>query len=115
MAKRKNTAAGVLSRNLRRVLADRNLTAKEGAFLAQVPVSTFSAWVNGSALPMDLVALHRFATVAGVSFSWLCTGFEETALSFEDCLEDVPGEPPLSGIYRIEARRVRVRRAREIK
>lgn len=107
--RRKNAAVQVVSTNLRKVLLDRQMSARAGAALAGVAQTTFTSWVNGSALPMDFRALQKFCTGAGVNLEWLLTGKIETPKANDagEIFEIVPGEPALSGVYLIEAKRVR--------
>jgi hypothetical protein len=107
--KPRNAQATIVSRNLQKVLEERDMSARAGAALADVPQSTFTSWVNGSSLPMDFLALQRFAKGAKVNFEWLCTGKVETpkANNVEELFEVDNGEPALSGLYLLEARRVR--------
>lgn len=115
MAKKpKNNSIALISKNLRQVLKERGISARQGAVLADVPVSSFSAWAAGSSLPMDFLALRRFARSTGVSFAWLLTGEPDepgaTGVGrLEDMIEVANTEPVLSGVFLIEARKVKLK------
>lgn len=114
--KAKNAALKILSANLRKVLSDRSLSARAGAAIAGVPVTTFTAWVNGTSLPMDPLALQRFCSYAGVSFEWLCTGKIETVWPEkfdEKQFELSSGESVLRGVFFIEAKKIRMKGKKE--
>ncbi|WII72156.1 hypothetical protein QJS83_16965 [Bdellovibrio sp. 22V] len=106
--KRKRISTGnIFAANLKKVLKERGLSARAGAEIAGVPSSTFNMWTSGS-VPENHEAVYRFAKGVGVSFQWLLIGKEEPppTISITD-LYDVSAEPDLSGIFLIEAKRLK--------
>ncbi|MCB9073028.1 MAG: helix-turn-helix transcriptional regulator [Bdellovibrionaceae bacterium] len=109
--KRQTKSNNIFSKNLAGVLDDRNLSAKQGAKLAGVPSSTFTAWSNGSAAPLDLEAVHRFCQATQTDFEWLLTGNRSKQQpKLEDFFEAKSGDPILSGIYQIEVKPLKLRK-----
>ena len=93
--------------NLKKVMKERSLSGRATAEIAGVAQSTFSQWMSG-AQPNDLQAVHRLAVGLKISFSWLLLGVDEPqpTRSLED-LYDISSEPDLSGIFLLEAKRLR--------
>lgn len=106
---KRNTAGSVFSANLKTILKDRGLTAKAAAAIAEISPSTFGQWVNG-ATPLDMEAVFRFARGVNVDFAWLLTGKSEPSKtpSISDLFE-TSDVPDMSGIFLIEAKRLKVK------
>ncbi|WP_374032203.1 helix-turn-helix domain-containing protein [Bdellovibrio bacteriovorus] len=108
MTRRKRTTTGpIFAANLKLVLKERGLSSRAGAEIAGVPASTFSQWLAGT-VPLDLESVHRFAKGVGVDFQWLLIGKTEPppVVSIKD-FYDVSDEPDLSGVFLIEAKRLK--------
>lgn len=62
-----------LSKNLKRILFERNLKAAELARLAGVSKTSLSEWLSGSN-PRDITKLKKVADILSVSIDELCFG-----------------------------------------
>ena len=111
----KKKGALELSKNLRAVLEERKLSFKAGAEICGVAQSVFHGWVNGTQCT-DPAALLRFCESLRVDFQWLQTSkrstFNSADLSIKDIFE-IENDPTVSGIFLIEAKRLKRRDAKE--
>ncbi len=90
--KPRKSGSSPLSKNLRRLMAEKGITVREAAAMAGVSSSTVDDWRAG-ALPEDYVAVRRLGRALGVSFSFLLLGEEEDArpgatLTITEAFED---------------------------
>lgn len=117
MAKKKPARKRVQSpfaKNLERILSERNISQRAAAELAHVQPSVLAGWLTGSQAN-DPLAVQRLAKGLGCSFEWLLCGTDSEVkanqLSMAE-LFDSEEDPTFSGIFRIEAHRLR-RKVRE--
>ena len=75
--KRKRAGSSPFSNRLRRLMTEKNMTLREAAKKANVPVSTLDDWRAG-AVPEDYLAVKRLGQALGVSFSFLLTGEDDS-------------------------------------
>jgi transcriptional regulator with XRE-family HTH domain len=64
-----------LSKNLKKLLLERNLTASELSRLAEVPTSTISNWLSGQP-PRNITQVYQVACFFNVSIESLVFGIE---------------------------------------
>lgn len=107
--------ASALAKNLRAVLDERTLSLKTGAEICGVAQSVFHGWVNGAQCN-DPNALLRFCESLRIEFQWLMTGkrsqFKPSDLSLKDVF-DIENDPTVSGVFLIEAKRLKRRNGNE--
>jgi transcriptional regulator with XRE-family HTH domain len=98
----------MFSEVLKKLLKDRSISQRQAAVLADVPETVMSDWIN-NAVPRDLLAVRRLAKALAVSTSYLLYGEKEETIgiSIEELLQ-AEEKPTLSGLYRIEFRKVKV-------
>lgn len=63
------------AKNLKAILAERGLSQKAAAEVANVTAATLNDWLAGSN-PSDHLAVQRLCRALGCSFEWLLTGAE---------------------------------------
>lgn len=112
MAKKKPARKRVISpfaKNLERVLGERGISQRAAAELAQVQPSVLAGWLSGSQAN-DPLAIQRLAKGLGCSFEWLLTGsdsqLELGKISMAELFES-ESDPSFSGVFEIQARRLR--------
>lgn len=107
MKKSKRITTGkIFAENLKTVLDQRDLSAKQAALLAGVPASTLSQWLGGS-MPLDMESVYRFCQATGTDFQWLLVNkTEPLKASIEDVFEYAE-EPSISGIFIVELKRLK--------
>ena len=97
--------------NLKQKMIECRFNYRGIAKMAGVSPSVIHAWVNGGQ-PHDFNAVARLAHGLKCDFQWLLTGstsqLELKTLSLTE-LFDIKDEPALSGIFLIEAKRLRRR------
>ncbi len=98
-----------LAKNLKSILAERGLSQKSAAEIANVTPATLNDWLAGS-VPNDHIAVQRLCRALGCSFEWLLTGsdsrVEPKEISMAELFDSEP-DPSFSGIFEISARRLR--------
>ena len=99
------------AQNLKTVLSDRGITQKAASELAGVTPTTLNDWLSGTQ-PSDPLAVQKLARALGCEFEWLLTGSSSSLdlakLSLSE-LFDVVDEPSFSGLFQIEAKRLKRR------
>lgn len=97
------------SKNLSTILKDRGVSVRAAAQIAKIPVSTLTAWTNGSTTPSltQIDALQRLAHALGLSLEKLLTGNDSRIekISFTDAF-DIASDPTMSGLFEISVRRI---------
>lgn len=97
------------SKNLSAILKERGVSVRAAAQIAKIPVSTLTAWTNGSTTPslMQIEALRRLAHALGLSLEKLLTGNDSRIekLSLTDAF-DIASDPTMSGLFEISVRRI---------
>jgi transcriptional regulator with XRE-family HTH domain len=96
--------------NLRQILAERELSIRGAAEICEVSVSQIHDWMQGTQCtnPMALLKLCR---ALKCDFQWLLTGTrggENKSANLSEIF-DIQPEPAFSGIFMIEAKRLRKR------
>lgn len=112
MAKKKPARKRVISpfaKNLQKILHERNISQRAAAELAQVSPSVLAGWLSGSQ-SNDPIAIQRLAKGLGCSFEWLLCGavsdIKASQISMAELFEQ-EADPTFSGVFRIEAHRLR--------
>jgi transcriptional regulator with XRE-family HTH domain len=97
-----------LSANLKKVLAENKLSIRKAAEICGVQASMLHSWLNG-AQPQDMGALLKLCQECGVEFQWLVTGVSSREMATKRLEEifDIQPEPSLSGLFLIEAKRLK--------
>ena len=91
----------MLSRNLRKILDERDLSVAKLARETEVPRSTISQWLNNESNP-DLNQLDKVARYLNISIEALAFGRAE-----KHTIEDFLSETEIhSGLYRIKISKV---------
>lgn len=97
------------AKNLKAVLAERELAQRAAAEIAGVAPAVLNDWLSG-AVPADHLAVQRLAKGLGCSFEWLLTGTEGRSdfknISMSE-LFDIEDDASFSGIFQISAKRLR--------
>lgn len=105
----KKKVTSPFSKNLAKVLKERKLTQKACAEIVGCRPSVINDWLSG-AQPHDLSSVLRLCQSLKVDFQWLVTG-EHSKPSIKEVslneLFDIEDEPSVSGLYQIEAKRLR--------
>lgn len=104
-------AISPFARNLKAVLAERGVSQKMAAELAGVSAPTVNDWLAGSQ-PTDALAVQKLCRALKISFEWALTGATSQVTGSDATLAeifDVHDEPTFSGIFKIEAKRLKKR------
>lgn len=99
------------ARNLKAVLEERGVAQKSAAELAGVSAPTINDWLAGSQ-PTDPIAVQRLCRALKVDFEWALTGEKSRVAGNETSLAEIfdeQDEPTFSGIFKIEAKRLKKR------
>lgn len=108
---RKKKIDSPFAKNLRSVMKEKNLSVRKVAALCGLSSSVVQDWLSGT-VPHDLQAVARFANSneARCDFQWLVTG-SHSRIAINDLslseIFDVEDEPSFSGMFIIEAKRLR--------
>jgi transcriptional regulator with XRE-family HTH domain len=97
--------------NLKTILAERGVTMRGAAEVAGVNHSVVNDWLAGSQ-PSDPMAVLRLCRALKCDYQWLMTGTHPEATVKEMALNEifeVKDEPDFSGIFVIEAKRLKRR------
>ena len=92
------------SRELKRLMQQRDLCLTDVSKMTKISKSTLSGWLSSSATPADLLAVKRLADVLGVSMSRLCTGQEDQVASkanTNEVVELIQNGQMQEGYYRV--------------
>lgn len=97
------------AKNLKAILAERNISQKIAAQMAGTTTSTVNDWIAGSQ-PADLISVQKLARSLNVDFEFLLTGSQSRIhahnLSMTELFDSEP-DPSFSGIFEITAKRLR--------
>jgi len=95
--------------NLRQLMAERGMTAKVISEIAEVAPSVIADWLSGGT-PSNPMAVQKICRALKCDFEWILTGVSTKAakdsVSLAELFEE---ETAFSGIYRIEAVRLKRR------
>ncbi|MBY0314590.1 MAG: helix-turn-helix domain-containing protein [Bdellovibrionales bacterium] len=97
-------------KNLSSILAERGISQKAAAAMAEVTPATMSDWVSGNSLPHDHLKIEKLCRALSCDFQWLLTGIHSRVdLQNVSLAELFEGEddPMFSGVFEISARRLR--------
>lgn len=99
------------ARNLKKILEERGISQRGAAEIAGVNVAVLHDWLNGS-VPHDHSAVLKLCKALSCDFQWLLTDthaqIEAKDFSISEIF-DVQDDPDYSGIFMIEAKRLRRR------
>lgn len=94
--------------NLKKLLADRQLSIRTMADIAGVKPSTLQNWLSGEN-PADILAVQKLARALQLDFEALLTGtstkFDPQNVDLSQIFTEQP-EPSFSGLFKIEAKRL---------
>lgn len=97
------------AKNLKAILAERNISQKIAAQMAGTTTSTVNDWVSGT-IPSNMISVAKLARALNCDFEWLLTG-EQSRLNLQNIsmteLFDSEPDPSFSGIFEITAKRLR--------
>lgn len=97
------------AKNLASVLAERELTQRQAAAIAEVSQGTIGDWLAG-AMPNDVLAVNRFCKVLNLSFEFMLTG-ERSEIDVKDIslgeIFEIEEDSMFSGIFEISAKRLK--------
>ena len=96
-----------LKKNLRQILAEREMTISLLSRKTQVPKSTISEWMAGAS-PRDLKKLKIIAECLGYTVDELCFGNQASRTrSAADCSIEPHLEEIKAGVYEVILRKIR--------
>jgi len=110
--KTKKTGITLFAKNLKRLMAEKELTVRAAANLAKVSSSTLDGWRAGTT-PDDYMAVKRLALALGVSFSFLLTGEDDRPSEGQPSIAEVfsDGGSIFDGYAKITIQRLIPRKA----
>lgn len=98
------------SKNLSSVLAERGISQKTAAAMAEVTPATMSDWTSGASLPHDHLKIEKLCRALNCDFQWLLTGTHSQVdlqnISLAELFES-DKDAMFSGVFEISARRLR--------
>lgn len=101
-----------LAKNLKAILEERGISQRTAAEIAGVNSATVNQWLSGSQ-PNDPMAVLRLCKGHKCDFQWLLTGSSPERSNPSEIglteLFDIQNEPDFSGIFMIEAKRLKRR------
>lgn len=101
------------AKNLKAILAERALSQTAAATIAGVSPATLNDWLHSTAVPNDLISIQRLCRALNCDFEWLLTGSQSKINIKEIALAELfesESDPSFSGIFQIEAKRLRIKR-----
>ncbi len=101
------------AKNLGLILRERGLSQKSAAEIMGISVSVVNDWIHGTQ-PSDHHALLRLCKAISCDFQWLLTGTRSNPVASTSNLHevfDVQDDPMFSGVFMIEAKRLKVKKA----
>ena len=100
--------------NLKAVLKERGITQRGAAEVMGISVAVVHDWLQG-AYPNDPNAVLKFCKAIGCDFQWLLTGERSLSSKASPISEvfETQDEPSFSGIFMIEAKRLKKRGSNE--
>lgn len=101
------------ARNLKLILGERGLSQKSAAEIMGVSVSVVNDWLQG-VQPHNHGALLKLCRAVNCDFQWLLTGERSQAVTGTSNLHeffDVQDEPMFSGMFVLEAKRLKIKKA----
>ena len=103
------------AKNLQKVLKERGLSQRAAAEIAGVSVTTINDWLSGTS-PANLEAVLKLCRALKTEFQWMLTGTRDSVDTKDLTLSeifDIQDDPAFSGIFKIEAKRLKRRNERE--
>ncbi|MEK6627204.1 MAG: helix-turn-helix transcriptional regulator [Bdellovibrionota bacterium] len=101
------------AKNLKAILAERGISQTAAASIAGVSPPTVNDWLHASAAPNNLIAVQKLCRAMNCDFEWLLTGSQSKVdlkeIALTELFESEP-DPSFSGIFQIEAKRLRVKK-----
>lgn len=106
---RKGGLRSPFAKNLKSLLEERKLSQRAAAELAGVRPSVINDWLAGGN-PLNLDAVLKLCVALKADFQWLLTGTQSDTnrqdISMSELFESTD-EPALSGLFLIEAKRLK--------
>lgn len=101
------------AKNLKAILAERGLSQTAAASIAGVSPTVLNDWLHSTSVPNNLLAIQRLCRAINCDFEFLLTG-SQTKLNLKEIalteLFESEADLSFSGIFQIEAKRLRVRK-----
>lgn len=96
-----------ISKTLKSLMSERNLSVKDLSKLSGIPVSTLHEWLGGRT-PRDLVKVKKVAEALKISFNQLLFGEpdEHESISLQQLLK----EDLFSGTFEVNIKRVHIKK-----
>lgn len=101
------------AKNLKAILTERGISQTAAASIAGVSPATVNDWLYASAAPNNLIAIQKLCRAMNCDFEWLLTGSQSKVDLKEIALTELfesEADPSFSGIFQIEAKRLRVKK-----
>lgn len=100
------------AKNLKKLLVERGISQRAAAEIAGVNSATINQWLSGTQ-PNDAMAVLKLSKAFGCDFQWLLTGQHSERSKLGEIglseLFDIQDEAALTGIFMIEAKRLKRR------
>lgn len=108
---RRKKSSTPFAANLKLLLTERGLSQKSAADIMGISVSVIHDWLQGS-YPNDPMPILKLCQAINCDFQWLLTGKRSVAVATDNLQEifDIEDEPDFSGIFKIEAKRLKVKK-----
>lgn len=108
---RRKKTSSPFSGNLKALLLERGINQKSAADIMGISVSVVHDWLQGT-YPNDPMPLLKLCKAINCDFQWLLTGQRSTPIATDNLQEifDIEDEPDFSGIFKIEAKRLKVKK-----
>jgi transcriptional regulator with XRE-family HTH domain len=112
--KRKKTT-GPFANNLRAILEERGISQRGAAEIMGINVAVVNTWLQGT-YPNDPNIVLKLCRALSCDFQWLLTGEQsqtnKTNITLSELFE-IHNEPSFSGIFMVEAKRLKRRNKEE--
>ncbi len=106
--RKRQKVRSIFGEQLERLARERHLTHRQLAEWAGVSTSVIGSWLGvGGAIPADLMRVKQLADQLQVDFAWLLIGEHSQSgnISLAELFDEVL-DPSLSGLFRIECKRL---------
>ncbi len=97
------------AQNLKQILDDRGVSLRKAADICGVEPSVLHGWLQGTS-PQDIQKVLKLCNELKCDFQWLLTGTRDKINAKEMSLSelfDMENDPTFSGIFMIEAKRLK--------